>query len=389
MGFRNIILVALGFVAVSACVSTPIEQPAAFQDGPVCDYSTVTFRGDFEGGRLSACRQLQDGQFALYFRPEDTPINMSSWYAFAVETTAQVPLEISLNYIHGYHRYIPKLSSDAGNSWTQLETTPSEDGDAVSLNFFPEADRTLIAGQPLFNLDRYDTWMSKLQRDAGVERVTIGHSEAGRNIDALSFGAPGAPVLVLIGRQHPPEIPGAFAMEAFVERLLADDPLAIRFRHAFRVESIPVLNPDGVALGQWRHNTRGKDLNRDWGPFTQAEIRAARDWMAGLGELVVAMDFHAMRTDTLFTQPDDAPGERAGFPGALADALTAQFGPRAPVRDAAHNPGLPTSKTWIHTAYTIPAMTYEASDTTPIPEIKEIAEASAEITMRLLLEEVE
>ncbi|KCZ87954.1 peptidase M14, carboxypeptidase A [Hyphomonas johnsonii MHS-2] len=214
-------------------------------------------------------------------------------------------------------------------------------------------------------------------------------SEAGRDIEALTFGAEGAPVLVLMGRQHPPEITGALALEAFVGRLLESDPLAVRFRDGFRVAVAPVLNPDGVALGQWRHNTRGVDINRDWGPFTQAETRAARDWLASLGELAVAMDFHSTWKDTLYTQPDGADGSRPEFAGALSDRLVHSLGEGAPHRDASHNPDLATSKTWIHETYKIPALTYEVGDSTPGDETIRIARLAAEETMALLLGENE
>ena len=45
-----------------------------------------------------------------------------------------------------------------------------------------------------------------------------------------------------------------------------------------------VLKPDGVADGHWRHNDGGKDLNRDWGPFTQPETQA----VAGVLEKLAA-----------------------------------------------------------------------------------------------------
>ncbi len=37
---------------------------------------------------------------------------------------------------------------------------------------------------------------------------------------------------------------------------------------------LPLLNPDGMALGHWRHNLGSVDLNRDWGIFGQPETTA-------------------------------------------------------------------------------------------------------------------
>ena len=35
----------------------------------------------------------------------------------------------------------------------------------------------------------------------------------------------------------------------------------------------PLMNPDGVDEGHWRHNTGGIDLNRDWAHYNQPETR--------------------------------------------------------------------------------------------------------------------
>ena len=116
--------------------------------------------------------------------------------------------------------------------------------------------------------------------------MEIGRSVEGRPIRALHVN-PEAPRHVLVlGRQHPPEVTGALALIPFVERLLAKridacaqaEPTCALFeQHGFMVA--PNLNPDGVARGHWRHNLGGVDLNRDWGAFTQPENPSG----AGLG----------------------------------------------------------------------------------------------------------
>ena len=376
-------------VLLPGCVSDPDRHLPAFQNGPVCTYEGVAFSGDFESGRLTACEQTGTHQFNLFVRPEDTPINPSSWYAFSIDARSQADLGLTLTYIHGKHRYAPQISRDDGLTWSVLPDAPEPGATSATIGVEFRKGRTLIAAQPLFGLDHYRAWLRLAAKKPGVTIQQIGASEAGRDIETLTFGAEGAPVLVLMGRQHPPEITGALALEAFVDRLLESDPLAVRFRNGFRVAVAPVLNPDGVALGQWRHNTRGVDINRDWGPFTQAETRAARDWLAGLGELAVAMDFHSTWKDTLYTQPDDADGSRPEFSGALSDRLVQSLGAGAPHRDASHNPDLATSKTWIHETYKIPALTYEVGDSTHGDEIIRIARLAAEETMALLLGENE
>ena len=44
--------------------------------------------------------------------------------------------------------------------------------------------------------------------------------------------------------------------------LRADDPVAIRLRAKFVFKIIPMLNPDGVIVGNYRCSLSGLDLNR-------------------------------------------------------------------------------------------------------------------------------
>lgn len=61
--------------------------------------------------------------------------------------------------------------------------------------------------------------------------------------------------MMVIGRLHPPEVTGQFALQAFVESLCMDSETAKKFRKEYTVYVVPMMNPDGVDNGHWRHNT--------------------------------------------------------------------------------------------------------------------------------------
>jgi hypothetical protein len=357
----------------------------AFLEGPVCDYGAVRFDGDFEAGRLSACRQTGRDAYILYIRPEDTPINPSPWYAFDVEAKRRGELELTLSYVHGRHRYIPKTRRGDGPWQAVDDVVESEDRTTASFRLMTDGP-VRVAAQPLLTAVDDEALLALIEERTGAETEIIGQSEQGRDLRGIRFGAEDAPLLLLLGRAHPPETQGAVGMAAFIERLTEDDALATRFRQAFGVAALPTLNPDGVARGHWRHNTGGVDLNRDWGPFLQAETRAARDWVRTLPPPVVVLDFHATRRDVLYTQADDAEGERTWFARELHDGLIEAFGEDAPDRDSSHNPDLPTAKTWFHATFGIPALTYEVGDNTPIEQAQAKARIAAELTMTLMLD---
>ena len=73
---------------------------------------------------------------------------------------------------------------------------------------------------------------------------------------------------------------------------------------------VPLINPDGVDAGHWRHNMGGRDLNRDWGPFTQPEIQSIKRLIDEIDEAGIApklmLDFHSTQRSRFYTQmPED------------------------------------------------------------------------------------
>jgi predicted deacylase len=47
--------------------------------------------------------------------------------------------------------------------------------------------------------------------------------------------------------------------------LISDDPKAEMLRTNFVIKVVPMMNPDGVIVGNYRCNINGWDLNRKWG----------------------------------------------------------------------------------------------------------------------------
>ena len=251
-------------------------------------------------------------------------------------------------------------------------------------------DTLWIAGQELIANTHSDAWRNKLAQKPFIESRVIGTSREGRPIHALEFSeteTPEAYVLV-IGRQHPPEIAGSLGLMRFVETLASNSDLAQSFRSQFAVWVVPVVNPDGVAEGHWRHNTGGIDLNRDWYAFNQPETRITRDYFLQLKNsdktVFAAFDFHATRYDIMYTlERDLLPGN--GFADAWLDAIRAEL-PEYDLIDEPGGLGSPISKNWFYETFLAPAFTYEVGDETDRALIDRVAQVAADALMKLALE---
>ena len=200
------------------------------------------------------------------------------------------------------------------------------------------------------------------------------------------------PYVVLIGRQHPPEVTGALALMPFVEETLSQDKLSTAFLEKFNLLIVPLVNPDGVVAGNWRFNMGGTDLNRDWGPFRQPETRAVRDafkrFETGQDRIAFFLDFHSTWRNLLYTQTDEEPTIPPMFTKKWVEAVDKRLDDKVYkfTREPRAVSERPISKNYIYELYGVPAITYEVGDATPRKAIDESARVFAEEMMVLLLE---
>ncbi|EAR84316.2 zinc carboxypeptidase family protein (macronuclear) [Tetrahymena thermophila SB210] len=71
-------------------------------------------------------------------------------------------------------------------------------------------------------------------------------------------------VIFIIARQHPGETPSSFVCEGFISYLLTDTIQAKYLLDNYIFKIVPMMNPDGVVVGNSRCNLSGSDLNRKW-----------------------------------------------------------------------------------------------------------------------------
>ena len=68
--------------------------------------------------------------------------------------------------------------------------------------------------------------------------------------------------VILSSRVHPGETNSSYVMNGVIEFLCSDDDKAEFLRNTFVFKIIPMLNPDGVIVGNYRCSLIGQDLNR-------------------------------------------------------------------------------------------------------------------------------
>ncbi len=385
---RILFLFAIVFLASCATgPSVPAQQP--------CEASTFTVIDDFAGARRGQCAVMDDNHVRILILPESSGyINDSAWFAFKVIPKTDVDATITMKYRGGHHRYQPKISFDLIH-WTPLpedQVLVSADRQQADISLRTGNKPFWIAGQELLTPAIYSLWETKMVETGHVQASELGKSRGGLPITLLNSNPDARDVLFLVGRQHPPEVSGAVAFLAFYEALMADTELAGQFRQRFQVVAIPILNPDGVVGGNWRHNLGATDLNRDWGLFRQPETQHIKELLDRLDsdgkKIRMFLDFHSTRRNVFYTQDDDHPTDPPHFTRRWLDSARLRISNYEFNNDENSVSKIGVAKNYMYKRYGVPSLTYEVGDETDRPAVRAAATIFAEELMERMLAEL-
>lgn len=399
-------LLLLGSLSLASCstVAKQADEKTALLSGAeiLCETSAFAIQTGYITSRANECSVTSDESVTLTIRPEamtdpaGQPINNSPWYGFHVVPRTSGQVEVQLDYIGGRHRYEPKISFD-GKSWSLLDadqiTEKSET--SVGLNLILEDNPFFVSAQAIMTPADHDEWTGKIGERSDATVSVFGESARGyplKQIEIQTNPDVEKPYVVLVGRQHPPEITGAQALNPYAETILNGSELSNQFLDHFNLLIIPMINPDGVKDGNWRFATGGMDLNRDWGPFTQPETRAVREaferFHSGEDEVAIFLDFHSTWRNLLYTQTDEEPTVPPMFTRDWVAAVEARLDSEVYpfTRDPRPLSERAISKNYMYRNFGVPSITYEVGDRTPKPANEDAARVFAEEMMKIFLD---
>ncbi|XP_072245669.1 BEN domain-containing protein 5-like isoform X1 [Leuresthes tenuis] len=111
-------------------------------------------------------------------------------------------------------------------------------------------------------------------------------------------------LVFLTARVHPGESPASFICQGVIDFLVSQHPVAQILRDHVIFKIVPMLNPDGVYLGNYRCSLMGFDLNRHWqdpSPWAHPTLHAVKQLIVQMNQdprvsLEFYIDVHAHST---------------------------------------------------------------------------------------------
>lgn len=359
----------------------------------------VWISNEFEGARAVDFYQVSSDTFEVVIEPENYPINNSPWYGFYIWGNEARPIHLRIAYKKGRHRYVPKVHRNMGgltSSHTIENAIYDSSNGTAAFNLYLEKDAQRISAHLMEGI-QFSDLLSEIEmlKYRSVQVDTAGYSNQGRpiiefTVDDSSY-VENKGILALLSRQHPPEVSGYRTYQVFFRTLIGDSELAKTFRQHFVIKSYPIINPDGVVNGHWRHNGAGVDLNRDWTNFNQPETQAIRDALIeevsdNNRTMYYGIDFHSTNENIFYPILD----EIKTSPDNLTQRwyrIVDEVNPTLNFVSEEFDTSSPISKNWFYHTFGSDALTFEVHDELSLDEIQKLGVNSANSLMELLIEE--
>lgn len=265
--------------------------------------STLIFESRFESGNLFKAYQTADFEYDLELKSDyGSPHYQTQWFYFRVSNTreGQVYKFNIVNLIKpdslynhgmrpllyskqeakatmlGWHRscydikYFPSKKKANNAQQTQLYTL------SFTMQLHYNNDKVYFAHCYPYTYSDCQLMLKRIclpsySKDR-LRRTDLCKTLAGNTVELLmvtNFTSSEDAIaerkcIIISSRVHPGESNASFIMEGFLEFIVSNDRDARSLRDLYVFKIVPMLNPDGVIVGNYRTSLSGFDLNRQW-----------------------------------------------------------------------------------------------------------------------------
>lgn len=276
------------------------------RENKVWDTTTLLFESRFESGNLGRAYQVSEFVYDLELRADFGSIHphMTQWFYFRIKNV-RANTEYTFNIVNlckpdsSYNQgmkplvYSEKARAQQGKGWYRdgheirygptthrIKKLTSGEQSCYTLSFkikFPYDHDTVFLSHcfpytysdlvtflndhcNIFSMkDRLKrTQMCRTIAGNSVEMLII------TNLESTQDEIAERSAIIISSRVHPGESNASFIVEGFIKFLMSNEEEAVILRERYVFKIIPMLNPDGVIVGNYRSSLGGHDLNRQW-----------------------------------------------------------------------------------------------------------------------------
>ncbi|VDM38552.1 unnamed protein product [Toxocara canis] len=295
-------------------VKFPAEKPTP---------GTIIFDANFESGNLGRVDMLSECEYDLFVRPDTCNPRHRVWFYFAVENALpnqKVVFNVvnlsKLRTLFDTASAAPVVRRCSQQTWMRIpvkhlyyyRSAAHADRFVLSIAFiFDSAQRYEFAYCIPYTYTDLQNLLAEIDSRnlRFFSRDVLALSVQRRKVDIITITETPLysrqKIVFITARVHPGETPSSFVIKGIIDFLVSDDERAKRLRSEYVFKLVPMLNPDGVYLGNYRCSLIGCDLNRHWlapSSWAQPTLYATKNLLLRYNanpqiDLIMYLDLHA------------------------------------------------------------------------------------------------
>ncbi|XP_021377487.1 uncharacterized protein LOC110465752 isoform X17 [Mizuhopecten yessoensis] len=265
----------------------------------------LMFESRFESGNLRQARRVGQFEYELVLKTDLHTNRHTQWYYFRVQNTVpgivykfRIVNLLKRDSLYNYGMR-PLCYSEKSAKTKQIGWIRAGHHISYSRNIMHLHCPLLMRGVPYYELewqtsfpneeDTYylahcypytftdlkedlDSLLNSPERRQWIRREVLCETRAGNscflvtvtNFENSKEEQDMKQVIVVTARVHPGESQASWMMKGLLDFITGPDPGAKQLRNVFIFKVVPMLNPDGVIVGNYRCSLAARDLNRNY-----------------------------------------------------------------------------------------------------------------------------
>ncbi|KAJ8306552.1 hypothetical protein KUTeg_017097 [Tegillarca granosa] len=272
----------------------------------------LIFDACFESGNLGRVDYITEFEYDLFIRPDTCNPRFRVWFNFTVENVKgdQRVIFNIVNFsktkslyrdgmvrIPAKHVYYYRCPDHRKNYVMSFAFCFDKEDDIYQFSYCYPYSYTRLQNY-LDNLEKknYNFFTRELLcltvQQRRLDMITITNPD---NLDPEETKR----IVFITARVHPGETPASYVCQGIIDFLISNHPIAKTLREHIVFKIVPMLNPDGVYLGNYRCSLMGFDLNRHWqepSPWAHPTLYATKNALMEFDRMDFYIDLHAHST---------------------------------------------------------------------------------------------
>ena len=268
---------------------------------------------DFDSGRIGS--YIINGNIVNLTLYTEHLINSGVNYTYWTNFTVHNTLNKNITFHITNANLVPFLSNTAhevqmvysydGINWSRLTNHTYSTGTYTFWKNFTQNEVQIATFFP-FSYMTMQEYLETVNASQWTTKTVLGKSTQNRNITLLAITNSSIPnttkkIVYIIGRQHAAETASSHMLNGLIDFLISNNSDARRMRDSFVWYIVPMVNPDGVYLGNTRGTSLLRDPNDDWSNTNSVEINIVKNHLTTTNNVLGVdffIDWHSQMDDT-------------------------------------------------------------------------------------------